>query len=125
MQTQTKIANFTDLMVWQIGHQVVLKIYQVTTKFPKEELFGLINQLRRAAVSITSNIAEGFCRSSARDKVYLYTIALGSLTEAQNQLIIAKDLDYLKVEVFLDINDQLVQIRKMIYGLMKSAESRS
>lgn len=90
-----KIQSFTDLYAWQAGHKLVLSIYEVTQKFPKEELFGLTNQLRRAAVSITSNIAEGFSRSSYKEKSQFYSMALGSLTEIQNQLLIAKDIKYL------------------------------
>jgi four helix bundle protein len=120
----TKIINFTDLKVWQQAHRVVLEIYKQTRNFPKDELFGLVSQLRRAVVSITSNIAEGFCRSTAKDKVRFYTIALGSLTEIQNQLMIATDLHYLENQIFLEITLQLVEIRKMLYGLMRSAESK-
>ena len=121
---QNKIISFTDLRVWQIGHEIILSIYQESKTFPKVEMFGLISQLRRAAVSITSNIAEGFSRSGAKEKIYFYAIALGSLTEVQNQLLIAKDLSYLKPEIFLAISEQLIQVQKMIHGLIKSATSR-
>jgi four helix bundle protein len=124
MQIRTKVVNFTDLKVWQIGHRVVLSIYQVTKLFPRDEQFGLISQLRRAVVSITSNIAEGFSRSTARDKIYFYTIALGSLTEVQNQLLIAKDLGYLNNNAFFEMSKQLTDVQKMIHGLIKSAVSR-
>ncbi|MBI4599730.1 four helix bundle protein [Candidatus Uhrbacteria bacterium] len=73
--------SFTDLKAWQEGHTLVLKIYKITQSFPKEEQFGLTNQLRRAAVSLTSNIAEGFGRGSYKEKAQFYSIALGSLTE--------------------------------------------
>lgn len=124
MFTNTKVINFSDLTAWQIGHKVILKIYAETKKFPKEEQFGLISQLRRAAVSITSNIAEGFSRSTAKDKIYFYTIALGSLTEVQNQLLIAKDLGYLEKEQYTEVTEELIQVQKMLHGLIKSARSR-
>lgn len=72
-----KIKSFTQLIVWQESHQLVLLIYEITKLFPKDELFGLISQMRRSAVSITSNIAEGFSRQSFKEKVQFYSIALG------------------------------------------------
>lgn len=95
-----KIQSFTDLEVWRKAHKLVLLIYRITKKFPKEELFSLTNQMRRAAISITSNIAEGFARQSFKEKLQFYYIALGSLTELQNQLLVAKDLKYLNQAEF-------------------------
>src|SRR3989344_5012387 len=91
---EIKIKNFTDLLVWQSGHKLVLQIYKITKNFPQEERFGLTDQIRRAAVSITSNIAEGFGRIKYNDKAHFYTMALGSIYEVQNQLMIAKDIGY-------------------------------
>ena len=88
----TKIQTFKDLRVWQLGHSLVLDIYLSTKQFPKDEQFGLTNQIRRAIVSFTSNLAEGFSRSSYKEKAQFYSIALGSLTEVQNQILIAKDV---------------------------------
>ena len=124
MPEKIKILNFTDLKVWQVGHSIVLEIYKVTKLFPKEELFGLMSQLRRAAVSVTSNIAEGFSRSTARDKIYFYTVVLGSITELQNQLLITRDLGYLDFEKYSVIALKLTEIHKMTNGLIKSAASR-
>src|SRR3989344_1808308 len=90
-----KIESFKDLIAWQKGHELVLEIYKITKAFPKEEQFGLTNQLRRAAVSLTSNIAEGFSRRSYKEKSQFYSMALGSLTEVQNQLLIAEDIGYI------------------------------
>lgn len=98
-----KIKSFTDLIAWQEGHKLVLEIYKATKIWPKEELFGLISQIRRAVVSITSNLAEGFSRSTLKDKANFYSMALGSLTEAQNQLLVARDLDYLEKALFSKI----------------------
>lgn len=81
-QASRKIKSFTDLNVWKEGHKLVLQVYKLTKEFPKEELFGLTNQIRRAAVSITSNIAEGFSRHSYKEKLQFYSTALGSLTES-------------------------------------------
>jgi len=90
-----KIKNFQDLRIWQIGIEVVKDIYILTKKFPKEELYGLTSQMRRSAVSIPSNIAEGFRRYyNKKYKQFLY-IALGSCAELETQIIIANELDYI------------------------------
>lgn len=123
IQTTIKIKSFTDLNAWKESHKLVLSIYRVTKKFPKEEQFGLIDQLRRAVVSITSNIAEGFSRNSYKEKVQFYSIALGSLTEVQNQLLIAKDLRYLLEEEFLLLAQETVIINKIINGLIKKSKT--
>lgn len=82
MNNGNKIQSFTDLNAWKEGHKLALIIYEITNKFPKEEIFGLSNQLRRAVVSITSNIAEGFSRQSYKEKAHFYFTSLGSTTEA-------------------------------------------
>ncbi len=115
-----KIKSFTDLLGWQQGHKLVLKIYKISKNWPCEEQFALTSQIRRAVVSITSNIAEGFSRFSWKDKVHFYSIALGSLTEVQNQLLIAKDLEYLNKEVFNILAEQTVVVSKLVNGLIKS-----
>lgn len=115
-----KIKSFTDLLAWQDGHKLILEIYKITKEFPKEELFGLTNQIRRAAVSITSNLAEGFSRHSSKEKTQFYFTALGSLTEVQNQLLIAKDIEYISKEKFTEIAEKTVRISKLINGLLKS-----
>jgi four helix bundle protein len=86
--------SFEDLIVWQKAHKLVISIYQFSENFPKKEVYGLTSQLRRAAVSIAANIAEGFKKRSQRDKVRFLNIAQGSLEEIRYYLILAKDLDY-------------------------------
>ncbi len=113
-----KIQKFTDLQAWQHGHALVILIYQLTKQFPKEELFGLTNQLRRAAVSITSNIAEGFRRLSPKEKIQFYAIALGSLTEIENQLFIARDVGYVSIETFDNAINKLNHASKITHGLL-------
>ncbi len=120
MQEKTKIKSFTDLKAWQESHNIVIWIYKITKNFPKEEVFGLTNQMRRCVVSVTSNIAEGFSRSSKKDKSQFYTIALGSVTELQSQLLVAKDIQYISKQEFKQIADKTVEINKMINGLIKS-----
>lgn len=116
-----KIHFFTDLNAWKEGHSLVLDIYKITKFFPKEEIFGLISQIRRCSVSVTSNIAEGFSRSSYKDKAQFYSISLGSLTELQNQLIISKDIGYIIEEVFTSLYCQTVKVHKIINGLIKNS----
>lgn len=118
-----KIQYFTDLHVWQQGHILVLEIYRITKDFPKEEQFGLTNQLRRAVVSITSNIAEGFSRNSYKEKLQFYTMALGSLTEVQNQLLIGKDLKYIKEDEFIKLTEQTITVHKILNGLIKKSKT--
>jgi four helix bundle protein len=118
-----KIQSFTDLGAWREGHQLVLTVYELTRTFPKEELFGIVSQMRRAAVSITSNIAEGFGRSSFREKVQFYSIARGSAMELQNQLIISKDIGYLSVEEFKKSEEQSTLVHKILTGLIRSSKN--
>ena len=120
-----EIQKFTDLKTWQEGHRLVLLIYKVTKDFPKEELFGITNQIRRAVVSITSNIAEGFSRRSYKEKYQFYNIAKGSLTEIQNQLLIARDVGYLSELDFNKIADQSILVHKYLNGLLKSTKLKN
>lgn len=117
-----KIRTFKDLNTWKEGHKLVLLIYKITSNFPSNENFGLINQLRRAAVSFTSNIAEGFSRKTYKEKINFYSIALGSLTEVENQIIIAHDVDYLNQEDFLRVSEQIMVVNKLTNGLIKKSK---
>lgn len=117
-----KIKSFTDLNAWKEGHQLVLDIYRITKDFPEDEKFGLTNQLRRAVVSITSNIAEGFSRNSYKEKSQFYAMSLGSLTEVQNQLLVAKDVEYLTKKEFEKLAEKSVIISKLLNGLIKKSK---
>jgi len=86
--------TFEDLVVWQKAHALVLDVYRVTTQFPKEEIFGLTSQLRRAAVSVPSNIVEGFNRLGKADKLKFYNYSEASLEETRYQLMLAQDLKF-------------------------------
>jgi len=119
---KTKIQFFTDLNCWKEGHKLVIIIYKTTAKFPKEELYGLINQMRRAAVSITSNIAEGFSRQSYGEKVQFYSMAQASNTELQNQLLVAKDVGYFNNDSFEEATSQSVIVHKLLNGLIKKSK---
>ncbi len=117
----SKIRVFTDLDAWKEGHKLVVSIYKLTNLFPKTELFSLTNQIRRAAVSVTSNIAEGFSRPSYKDKIRFYSMSQGSLTELQNQLIVAKDIGY-KAGQYEEVWLQTVKVHKILNGLIKKSK---
>jgi len=117
-----KAERFEDLEVWKRAHQVVLKIYKMTQDFPKEEKFGLVSQMRRAAVSIAANIAEGFKKRGAKDKVNFYNIAQGSAEESRYYLILAKDLGFLNDSE--DTMCALDEVGKMLTGLITSILAR-
>ncbi len=118
------IKSFTDLKAWQEGHSLVLDVYKVTESFPKAEVYGLSSQMRRASVSVTSNIAEGFSRDSFADKAHFYVMAHGSVTELQNLFHIARDVDYIdrsKAEI-LFLQAELVY--RIISGLIRASKER-
>ncbi|MFA4862728.1 MAG: four helix bundle protein [Bacteroidales bacterium] len=102
--------SFVELAVWQKAHSLVLDIYLLTKTFPKEELYGLTNQLRRAAVSVPANIAEGFGRFSKTEKVRFFNISQGSLNEVKYFLILANDLKYGEVEMLKSKSEEISKI---------------
>ncbi len=123
--TISRITSFTQLRTWQFSREYVAEVYKVTMKFPKEELFGLTSQIRRSAVSVPANIAEGFSRAGAKEKAQFYQISLGSLTETLSHLHIALDLWYIKERELLDFTTKTEDIHKMLNGLIKSAKGRN
>jgi four helix bundle protein len=120
-EEKSKIRSFKDLDAWKEGHKLVILIYEITKQFPKEEIFGLTSQMRRAAVSITSNIAEGFTRQSYKEKCQFYLMSQSSLTELQNQLLISKDVEYLNNEDYDDALELSVIVHKILSGLIKKS----
>lgn len=120
-QFSGKVKSFTDLNTWREAHKLVLEIYLITKNFRKDELFVLTSQIRRAVISITSNIAEGFSRRGKKEKLQFYYIAKGSLTEVQNQLVLARDLQYISTDTFNEIAKQSTLVSRLISGLIKSA----
>lgn len=120
-----KISKFTDLHVWQEAHTLTLLIYKITAKFPREEIFGLISQLRRAVVSIESCIAEGFNRYHYKSRLTFYYDSRGSLGEVQSQAITAKDLGYMSQEEFEELMEQSEKVGVILGGLIRKTESLS
>jgi four helix bundle protein len=123
MTNNNKIKSFTDLLVWQEGHKLAVLVYQITRKFPREEMYSLSDQMRRASVSVTSNIAEGFGRQGYKEKVQFYYISHGSLTELENQVLIAKDVGYLTVDDFKKIMEQANKTHTFLIGFIKKSKT--
>jgi four helix bundle protein len=114
--------NYKELNIWKDAIKLVSEIYLITSKFPKQEQFGLTNQIRRASVSIASNIAEGSARKSNLDFSRYLTIAIGSLYELQTQLLIAFNLGYLSSEEHSEIEMKFDVLNKMLYRFEKQLE---
>ncbi|MCU4157936.1 four helix bundle protein [Carboxylicivirga sp. A043] len=111
--------NFEKLEIWQLSRQLVRKIYQTTGSFPKEEQFGLTNQLRRASVSISSNIAEGSGRISNKDKARFIEIAFTSLLEVVNQLILANDLTFIDEKQLIVFREEINELSNKLNAFHK------
>ena len=120
-----RIKNFYDLDTWKKAHKLVLEIYQITKDFPKDEIYGIVSQLRRAASSITANIAEGFSRYHFKDKIRFYYQARGSVAEVQNFLLLAKDLSYIDLETCRELGERANKVRQLINGLIRSIDNQA
>ena len=120
-----KMRNYRDLVVWQKSMALVTKVYSITRLLPNEELYGLVSQIRRSAVSIPSNIAEGYGRYSTNDYIRFLQIAIGSLYELQTQLEICLNLGYLSKEHFEKIYEQSREIERMLSSLIKKVGNYS
>jgi four helix bundle protein len=119
-----KIISFTQLRTWQNARVFAVYVYKQTEKFPNYEKFGLTAQIRRSALSVPANIAEGFSRNGLKDKTNFYGIALGSLTETLSHAYIAFDLGFLHDTDIKFIETKTTDLQKMINGLIKSAQGR-
>ncbi len=122
---QKSLKNFQDLHAWQASRKLYLTVFHLTKTFPKEESYSSVSQMRRAALSVSSNLAEGFGRSSVADKLHFYVMARGSLTELQNQLILLHD-----VKLISDKNEQIALeqaeiTHKLVVGLIKVTGKRA
>lgn len=113
------IKTYRDLVVWQKSMVLVTEVYSITRLFPKEELYGLVSQIRRSAISIPSNIAEGYGRYSTNDYTRFLQIAIGSLYELQTQLEICLNLRYLSEDAFEKIYERSREIERMMSSLIK------
>ena len=115
-----KTFSFEKLIAWQKARELASEIYKTTKLFPKDELFGLTSQMRRCAVSIASNLAEGSGRNSMKDKARFTEIAFGSALELLNQLILSFDFEYFEEQKYIEIREKITEVTVLINGLYKS-----
>lgn len=120
---EVKIKSFTDLNAWKEGHRLVLLVYKLTDKFPSKETYSLTDQMRRAAASITANIAEGFGRQTYKEKAQFYYLAQGSLLELKNFILIAKDVGYLNSLDFNNIAEQANVSHRLLQGFIQKTKT--
>ncbi len=117
--------NFKELVLWKEAHGFTLQIYTATGKFPKEELFGLTSQIRRATVSIAANIAEGCGRHSSKDFAHFLQISLGSINETDYMILLAKDLNYISENQFTDLAEKANKLRAMSIRLIEKVRKNA
>jgi len=117
--------DFRKIQVWEKAHRFVLQIYKVTSAFPKDELYGLTSQMRRAAASIPSNIAEGCGRDTQTELARFIHIAGGSASELKYQLILAHDLGHIDDETYPNLDSEINEIQRMLYGFEKAVQANS
>lgn len=110
-----KINSYKDLIVWQKSVQLVKEVYLLTSLFPKSELFGIVSQIRRASVSIPSNIAEGYGRRSNKEYLQFFAIAYSSALELETQLIISLELNFAKADSFRKVSNLVTEVIKMLF----------
>lgn len=115
-----KTFSFEKLIAWQKARELASEIYKITRLFPKDEVFGLTSQMRRCAVSIASNLAEGSGRNSMKDKARFTEIAFGSALELLNQLILSFDFEYFEEQKYIEIREKITEVTVLINGLYKS-----
>lgn len=109
-----KVKMFQSLIVWQKGHELVLDIYRKTRSFPDDERFALVPQMRRAAISITANIAEGYRKLGKKDKLRFFNISQGSLAETYNYIILSRDLLYISEEDYLLLENKIEEVDRIL-----------
>jgi four helix bundle protein len=118
------LKNYKDLKVQQKSYALCLEIYRITAKFPKEEIYGLISQIRRSAVSIPSNIAEGYGRKTTTDYIRMLYISYGSVCELETQILLAGDLDLIEKGELGKLKKDIAEIERMLKALIKSLENK-
>lgn len=117
------MGDYKKLAVWEKTHQLTLAIYKVTADFPKEELYGLVSQIRRAAASIPTNIVEGSGRGTDGELVRFLRIAMGSAQEVEYQLLLSYDLHFINESQYTELNTQIAEIQRMLSGLMRNLKA--
>lgn len=125
MKKMNEIKSFRDLQVWQLSKEIAKDIYLYTQQFPRQETYGLVQQVRRAAISIPSNIAEGHARASRKEFLHFLSIAIGSLAEVETQIELSIDLGYLGASDMVLLNQKMNQLGRMIRALTVSLKNQS
>ena len=118
------LKNYKELIVWQKSYQLCLKIYKVTAGFPNDERFGLVSQIRRAVVSIPSNIAEGYGRKTTPDYIRSLFIAYGSICELDTQILLSGDLGYIEPAVLEELKKEIQEVERMLKALIRALEEK-
>ena len=118
------LKNFKELNVWKKSYSLCLYIYKMTKNYPKEELYGLVSQLRRVAVSIPSNIAEGYGRKTTADYLRFLYISYGSVCELETQILLSGDLDYININTLEETIENIAEVERMLKGLITSLEKK-
>ena len=118
------LRNYKDLQVWQKAYQLCLEVYRATGEFPKHELYGITTQLRRAAVSIPSNIAEGYGRKTTKEYIQFLYVAYGSICELETQIMLSGDLGYLPRHVLEKLQDGIGEVERMLKALINSLQKK-
>ncbi|MCU0468794.1 MAG: four helix bundle protein [Arcicella sp.] len=116
--------NYKDLKVWQKSHHIVLKVYQLTNSFPKNEVYGLASQYRRSAVSVSANLVEGCGKFTSNDIANFFQIALGSLHESEYYNLLSKDLAYISEEEYKNLEEQFREVKAMLVALIKTVRNK-
>lgn len=116
--------NYRDLQVWSKAHHLTLELYRVSQRFPREELYGITGQLRRAAVSIGANLAEGCGRRTSNELARFVRIALGSASELDYHLLLSRDLGFMSTDEFTIASSALTEVRKMLTSFLNSVEEQ-
>jgi four helix bundle protein len=116
--------NYRDLQVWKKTHDITLELYRVSQRFPREEIYGITSQLRRAAVSIGANLAEGCGRRTSTELARFVRIALGSTSELDYHLLLSRDLGFIAADEFASASSALIEVRKMLTAFLNSVEEQ-
>ena len=118
------LRNYKDLKVWQRSYELCLEIYRVTKGFPKEERYGLTSQIRRAAASVPSNIAEGYGRKTTPEYIKFLYVAYGSNCELETQILLSGDLGYIETDKLKKLQSEIGEVERMLKALIKSLENK-
>jgi four helix bundle protein len=119
-----RVENYTDLVVWNRGRALVRETYALTTGFPSTETYGLTSQMRRASVSVPSNIAEGFSRRGTKDYIQFVSMAIGSLAELDTQSYLAEDLRYISSQAAIEYRNSVKDLLRMLQSMRSKLKSR-